>query len=200
MKLNPPSELKGYAYDKKAASRSSLLSRIFGWLTLVSLASAIAFISLQPEKRSIILALCLSFFILFVLYLILKVKKRAIRCNQCQQPMKVIDVPWTPEEWKQIQGYELIDGFKGADGNLYNVDFEKEVGGTTHYTIHAHIQSWTACHSCRLYFLNARYMREMLFATVQKDEFDEAKRSLLSDPKAREKLELAYKERLQEID
>ena len=195
MKPNPPSVLKGYTYDKKAASRSSLLSRIFGWLCLLVIASGICVVLFLPEMRSVLPLYFLVFFVLFILYIIMKMGKRKIICSQCGQPMTILDVQWTPEQWKSVQGYDLIDGFMGADGNLYNMDIEKQAG-SAHYAIHSHSQRWVACHSCRLHFLKERYMREMLFTTVRKNEFEDAKRSLLSDPKAREKMKKAYEERL----
>ena len=132
----------------------------------------------------------------FRLYIIVKILKRHFRCSRCQQIMDVIDVKWTPEQWQLIQGYELLENFKGADGNLYTTEREKSAG-STHYFIHAHIQRWYACHQCYLYFLNAKYLRESLLSTLYKDEFEQAKRSLLSDPEASEKMDLAYKARLQ---
>jgi len=137
-----------------------------------------------------------GFIVLFTLYIIFKILKRHFRCSRCQQIMDVIDVKWTPEQWQQIQGYELLENFKGADGNLYTTEREKRAG-STHYFIHAHIQRWYACHQCCLYFLNAKYLREMLLSTIYKEEFEQAKQSLLTDPEASEKMDLAYKARLQ---
>ena len=176
MKLNPPPEFTNYTYDKKAASRSSLLSRLFGWLSFISLASAVCLFIFLPEKKPIILSCFVGFMILFLLYIISKILKRGIRCSQCQQRMNIIDVKWTPEQWKQIQGYELMDSFKGADGYLYNIDKEKQPG-STHYFIHAHLQRWIACHQCRVYFLNAKYMREMIFSTIYEKDFKQAKQN-----------------------
>jgi hypothetical protein len=196
MKLNPPSELQNYQYEQKSASRSSLLSRVLGWLSVLSFAGAVYSFIFLPEERVITVSSIVGFIVLFSLYIIVKILKRHFRCSQCQQIMDVIDVKWTPEEWKQIQGYELFENFKGADGNLYTTEREKSAG-STHYFIHAHIQRWYACHQCRLYFLNARYLRETLLSTIYEDEFEEAKRSLLSDPEANKKIEAAYKARLQ---
>lgn len=196
MKLNPPSKLENYKYDQLAASRSSMLSRVFGWLSLISFVTAVCFIIFLQEKKLIILSLCVGFMILFSLYVIFKILRRHLRCRQCQQIMDVIDVKWTPEQWQQIQDYKLMGSFKGADGNLYTTEREKR-SGSTHYFIHTHSQRWYVCHQCGLYFLNAKYLKEMLFSTVLKEEFEQAKHSLLTDLKASEKMELAYKERLQ---
>ena len=196
MKLNPPSELENYQYDQKSASRSSLLSRVLGWLSVLSFVAAVYSFIFLPEEKLITMSSFVGFIVLFSLYIICKILKRHFRCSRCQQIMDVIDVKWTPDQWQQIQGYELFENFRGADGNLYTTEREKSAG-STHYFIHAHIQRWYACHQCRLYFLNAKYLRESLLSTLYKDEFEQAKHSLLSDPEASEKMDLAYKARLQ---
>jgi len=196
MKLNPPSELENYQYDQKSASRSSLLSRVLGWLSVLSFVAAVYSFIFLPEEKLITMSSFVGFIVLFSLYIICKILKRHFRCSRCQQIMDVIDVKWTPDQWQQIQGYELFENFRGADGNLYTTEREKSAG-STHYFIHAHIQRWYACHQCYLYFLNAKYLRETLLSTLYKDEFEQAKRSLLSDPEASEKMDLAYKARLQ---
>ena len=196
MKLNPPAELAGYTYDEKAASRSSLLPRVFGWITFLSFVGIVLSFIFLPEKKPISLSLCVAFFVLLVLYIILKVKKRRLPCQQCRNTMDVLDVKWTPEEWQHKQGYELIGSFTGADGNLYTAEKEKKAG-STHYFIHAHFQRWYVCHPCRSYFLNAKYLRGTLFSTIDGKEFEEAKNSVLSDPKAGDKMEAAYQKRLQ---
>ena len=196
MKLNPPSELQNYQYDQKSASRSSLLSRVLGWLSVLSFVAAVYSFIFLPEQGPITAISFVGFIVLCSLYIIVKILKRHFRCSRCQQIMDVIDVKWTPEQWQLIQGYELLENFKGADGNLYTTEREKSAG-STHYFIHAHIQRWYACHQCYLYFLNAKYLRESLLSTLYKDEFEQAKRSLLSDPEASEKMDLAYKARLQ---
>jgi hypothetical protein len=110
--------------------------------------------------------------------------------------MDIIDVQWTPDQWQQIQRYELMGSIEGADGNLYTIEKEKKAG-STHYFMYAHFQQWCACHQCRVYFLKAQYWQKMLFSTVLENEFEQARHSLLTDPGTREKMELAYKERLQ---
>ena len=196
MKLNPPSDLQNYQYDQKSASRSSLLSRVLGWLSLLLFAGAVYSFIFLPDERVITVISIVGFIVLCTLYIIVKILKRHFRCSQCQQIMDVIDVKWTPEEWKQVQGYELFENFKGADGNLYTTEREKSAG-STHYFIHAHLQRWYACHQCGLYFLNAKYLREMVLSTIYEDEFEEAKQSLLADPEASKKIDEAYKARLQ---
>ena len=196
MKLNPPSELGNYQYDQKSASRSSLLSRVLGWLSVLLFFGAVYSFIFLPEQGLITAISFVGFIVLCSVYIIVKILKRHFRCSRCQQIMDVIDMKWTPEQWKQIQGYELFENFKGADGNLYTTEREKSAG-STHYFIHAHIQRWYACHQCCLYFLNAKYLRETLLSTIYEDEFEEAKRSLLSDPEASKKMDLAYKARLQ---
>lgn len=196
MKLNPPSELQSYQYDQKSASRSSFLHRVLGWLSVLLFAGAVYSFIFLPEKRLITVISFVGFMVLCSVYIIVKILKRHFRCSRCQQIMDVIDVKWTPEQWQLIQGYELLENFKGADGNLYTTEREKEAG-STHYFIHAHMQRWYACHQCQLYFLNARYLRETLLSTIYEDEFEKAKQSLLSDPEASKKMEAAYKARLQ---
>ena len=196
MKPNPPAELADYTYDPKAASRSSLLPRVFGWLSFLTLIGTVLSFIFLTENRMISLSLTTGFFILFVIYVILKIMRRRLPCTQCRKNMEVINVKWTPEEWQQKQGYELIGGFTGADGNLYSTDTERRGGSITHYFIHSHSQRWYICHACRLYFLGARYLREMVFSSIRKEEFEEAKNSILTDPKAGEKIESAYQERL----
>ncbi len=196
MKLNPPSELENYQYDQKSASRSSLLSRVLGWLSVLSFVAAVYSFIFLPEEKLITMSSFVGFIMLFSLYIICKILKRHFRCSRCQQIMDVIDVKWTPDQWQQIQGYELPGSFRGADGYLYTTEREKS-GGSTHYFIHAHIQRWYACHQCCLYFLNAKYLQEMLLSTVIKEEFEQAKHSLLTDRETSEKMDLAYKARLQ---
>jgi hypothetical protein len=196
MKLNPPAALADYTYDGKAASRSSAPARIVGWLAFLSLIGTVLAFIFLTENKLLILGLSTIFFILFVVYVIFKISKRRLQCTQCGQNMEIIDVSWTPEEWEQKQGYKMIDGFKGADGNLYTVEKEKR-SGSTHYFLHAHHQSWYACHQCRLYFLKARYWRETLFSSINNEMFEQAKKSLLTDPKASDKMKAAYRERLQ---
>ena len=196
MKPNPPEKLKDYKNYTKAASRSALLPRIFGWLSFLLFVSTVCVLIFLPEKKQFVPSLFLGFFVIFTVYIILKVLKHKLRCSQCQQPLDVIDIQWTPEQWQQIQKYKLIDSFRGADGNLYTAEKEKS-RGSTHYFIHAHLQGWYACHHCRLCFLNAPYWRETLFSTIREEEFTQAKQSFLSDPHAREKMKQAYKERLQ---
>lgn len=192
MKLNPPSELENYQYDQKSASRSSLPSRVLGWLLALSfIASVCSFFFLREEKLITMSAFAV-FMMLFVLYFIYRIIKRDFRCSRCRQIMDVLDVKWSPEQWQQIQGYELIESFKGADGNVYTTEREKR-GGSTTYFIHAHIQRWYACHQCCLYFLNAEYLQEMILSTIIKEDFDQAKESLLTDPEASKKMDLAYK-------
>jgi hypothetical protein len=198
MKLNQPPELQNYRYDKKAESRSSLLPRIVGWLTFLSFLFAVYSFIYLKENKSIMMGSIAGFMVLFVLYVIVKILKRRIRCSQCNQNMDVISIKYTPNQWQQYQGYKLIDSFTGADGNLYSTDIEKRKGYATHYFIHSHLHRWYACHQCRSYFLNAKYLRETILSTLSKDEFEKTKNSLVSDPKASEKIELAYKERLQE--
>lgn len=195
MKMNPPVEIADYQYDEKGESRSALLPRVLGWLSFLFLVAAVGSFFFFQEVRQMRMISIVGFIVLFVSYFIFKVKKRSQWCNQCRQDMEIIDVKWTPEQWKQVQGYELLGSFKGADGNLYTIEKQKR-GGSTTYFIHSHIQSWTVCHQCRTYFLNAKYMREMLFSTIDKEEFEQAKQLLLSDPKASENMELAYKEGL----
>ncbi|MFC2140439.1 hypothetical protein ACFLQ1_01805 [Candidatus Auribacterota bacterium] len=195
MKLNPPSEFKNYQYDQTSASRASLLTRIFGWLSLLSFATAMYAIIFLPNDKHLMLY-WIGFMMLFSVYVILKILKRHFKCSQCQKVMDVIYVKWTPEEWQEIQKYELMESFKGADGNLYTTERESHRGGSTHYFIHAHSQRWYVCYECRLYFLNTEYLSERIFTTILKDEFEQTKHLLLTDVKAIEKMELAYKERL----
>lgn len=196
MKPNPPSELENYQYDRKS-SQTPLPARVLGWLSLLAFVIAVySSIFLSGEQMIIMCYFSYGgFIILFSAYFIVKILKRHSRCSQCRQIMDVIDVKWTPDQWQQIQGYELLGGFSGADGNLYTTEREKKAGYTT-YFIHAHLQQWCACHQCCLYFLKAQYWRKMLFSTVLEDEFEQAKHLLLTDIKASEKMELAYKERL----
>jgi hypothetical protein len=196
MKLNPPAELASYTYDPKASSRSAMLPRVFGWLSFLLLLGAISSFIFLAEQQAIKLSLVTAFFILFVIYVILKIKKRRLLCTQCQKNVEVVDVKWTPEEWQQKQGYELIGGFTGADGNLYSIETLRRPGSIT-YFIHSHSQRWYVCHACRLYFLGARYLRGTVFSSIREEEFEEAKNSILTDPKASEKMEAAYQERLQ---
>jgi hypothetical protein len=84
MKLNPPSELANYTYNKKAASRSSLLSRLFGLLSLISLGSAVCLLVFLPEEKPIILGCFVGFMVLLLLYITSKILKRGIHCSQCQ--------------------------------------------------------------------------------------------------------------------
>lgn len=196
LKPNPPSELNGYRCDPKAASQAAFLPRLFGWLAFISFVVLVAAILFRPDKKPIVTGLFAGFIVLFSVYIVFKILKRKLICNQCQQPMQVIDVKWSPEEWKQIQQYELLANFKGADGKLYTIEKEKR-SGSTHYFIHAHIQRWYACHHCKLYFLGAPYYQEMLFSSIYEDEFKEAKQAVLSDPQASEKMKQAYMNRLQ---
>lgn len=195
MKFDPPSELKNYKNDKKAASKSSLPVRVLGWLSLLSFGTAVCFIFTLQGKKPIIMSSCIGFIVLFSLYIFFKIAKRQILCNQCRRIMDTIVKSWTPDEWKKIQGYDLLKSFKGADGKLYTTEREKQ-GGSTTYFIHAHIQRWYACRQCNVYFLNAKYSQEMIFSTIIKEDFEQAKQSLLTDIKASEKMKLAYKERL----
>ena len=128
MQLNPPPELRGCALDKKAASRSSLAPRLIGWLSFLILVSGVICVIFFPDKRSMLPLLFLIFFVLFLLYVILKFRRRTISCGRCGQPMAVLDVKWTPEQWKSVQGYDLIDGFRGADGSLYSTDIDRKGG------------------------------------------------------------------------
>lgn len=196
IKPNPPSELNGYQFDPKAASQAALLPRLFGWLTVVSFLVMVGVFIFQPEKKPIVMGLFVGFIILFGVYIFIKIFKRKLQCNRCNQPMQVIDVKWSPEEWKRVQKYELLDNFKGADGKLYTIEKEKR-SGSTHYFIHAHMQRWYACHHCRLYFLDAPYFQEMLFSSIYEEEFKEARQAVLSDPHASEKMKQAYMDRLQ---
>lgn len=111
--------------------------------------------------------------------------------------MDVINAQWTPDQWQQIQGYKLLEGFSGADGKLYSIGKDKKAGYTT-YSMYVHFQEWRACHQCRVYFLKAQYWQKRLFSTISEDEFEQARQALLTEPNARENIESAYEKRLQE--
>ncbi len=197
MKPNPPSKLEQYQYDQKS-SHSPVSVRVLGWLSLSAFVIAVSSsIFLSGEQMTMMYYLLYGgFIILFSAYVIVRIVKRHPRCSQCQQIMDVIDVKWTPDQWQQTQGYELMGSVKGADGNLYTIEREKKAG-STNYFIYAHFQQWCACHRCCVYFLKTQYWQKRLFSTVLEDEFEQAKHSLLTDLNASEKMELAHKERLQ---
>jgi len=111
--------------------------------------------------------------------------------------MDVIDVQWAPEEWQQIQGYELLGWFSGADDKLYSIGKDKKAG-YTNYSMYAHFQQWCACHQCRVYFLKAQYWQKTFLTTILEDEFEQARYALLTEPNALENIESAYEQILQE--
>ena len=197
MKPNPPSELEHYRYDR-TSSQTPVLARVLGWLSLLAFVIAVYSTFFLSGEQMIMMCYISygGFLILFSAYVFVKIVKRHARCHQCQQIMDVIDVQWTPDQWQQIQGYELMGSIIGADGKLYTIEKEKKAG-STHYFIYAHFQQWCACHQCQVYFLKAQYWQKMLFTTIREDEFEHAKHSLLTDPNARENMEAAYNERLQ---
>lgn len=198
MKPNPPSELANYRYDQEL-SHPPLPARILGWLSLVAFAiAAYSTIFLSGEQMIMMRYIFYGgFLVLFSAYVIVKILKRHPRCQQCQQIMDVIDVPWTPDEWQQIQGYELLGSITGADGNLYSIEKEKKAG-YFNYFIYAYFQQWCACHQCRVYFLKAQYWRKRFLTTILEDEFEQARHALLTEPNALENIESAYEEILQE--
>lgn len=192
MKPNPPSELENYRYDRES-SQTPLPARVLGWLSLFVFAIAVysTFFVSGEQMITMCSVSYVGFAVLFSAYVIVKIVTRHSRCSQCRQIMDVIDVQWTPDQWQQIQGYELMGSVTGADGYLYTIEREKKAG-STHYFIHAHFQEWCACHQCRLYFLKAQYWQKRLFATCSEDEFERAKHALLTDPNARAQMEAAY--------
>ena len=193
-KPNPPAELGSYQYDEKA-SKTPLLARVLGWLSVLAFLAAV-YVSVFLKDLQMMKNSYIGFGVLFIGYVIVKIIKRNTRCSQCGQTMNIVDVKWTPQQWKEIQGYELIDGFEGADGNLYTIEKEK-TRTSTHYFIHGHIQQWCACHACHLYFLKKQYWQQMLFSSIYEDEFEQAKHAVLTDPHASEKMLAAYQARLQ---
>jgi hypothetical protein len=198
MKPNPPSELENYRYDQES-SQTPLPVRVLGWLSLFVFAVAVySTFFLSGEQMIMMCSMSYGgFAVLFSAYIIGKIVTRHSRCSQCRRIMDDIDVQWTPDQWQQIQGYELIGSVTGADGKLYTIEREKKAGSTT-YFIYAHFQQWCVCHQCRLYFLKAQYWQKRLFSTIDEDEFERARHSLLTDPNARTHMEAAYEQRLQE--
>ncbi|MCP4399404.1 MAG: hypothetical protein GY801_19155 [bacterium] len=55
-----------------------------------------------------------SFAVLFSAYVIVKIVTRHPRCSQCRRIMNDVDVQWTPNQWQEIQGYELTGSVTGA--------------------------------------------------------------------------------------
>ena len=195
MKINPPPEIQDYRYDEASAGKAALLPRIFGWLTVLALVVLVYTFKFMESGQRFVMPVTLLFFLLFTGYIIAKIKTRPISCSRCGGIMDVIDTPWTPDQWKQIMGYDLVGHFTGADGFLYSSEKEKR-SGSVHYFIHGHQQRWIACHQCRLCFLHLKYIRESLFSTIYKEEFKETRNYLLTDPKARQKIKSAWEERL----
>ncbi|MCP4399402.1 MAG: hypothetical protein GY801_19145 [bacterium] len=199
MKPNSPAELENYRYDQES-SQTPLSARVLGWLALVAFAVAVYSTFFLSGEQMILMCYVSygGFAVLFSAYAIVKIVTRHSRCSQCRQIMDVIDVKWTPDQWQQIQGYEQVGSLNGADGYLYTIDREKETGRAPHCSIWVQLQQWCACHQCRVYFLKAQHSRKRIFSTRSDDEFEQAKHVLLTDPKASDKMELAYNERLQE--
>jgi hypothetical protein len=191
--------LEDYRYDQES-SQTPLLVRVLGWLSLFVFAIALySTFFLSGERMVLMCSISYGgFVILFSAYVVAKIMTRHSRCSQCRQIMDVIDVQWTPDQWQQIQGYEQIGSVTGADGYLYTTDREKETGSAPRCSIWVQLQQWCACHQCRVYFLKAQHSRKMLFSTRSDDEFEHAKQLLLTEPTAREQMEAAYEERLQE--
>lgn len=199
MKPNPPPELANYRYDHDL-SHSPLPVRILGWLALVVFAVAVYSTFFLSGEQMVLMCYMSygGFAVLFSAYFIGKIMTRHARCDRCGQVMDVIDVPWTTEQWQQIQGYEMVGGLTGADGCLYAIDREKETGRAPYCSIWVQLQEWCACHQCHVYFLKAQHSRKKLFSTRSDDEFEHAKQLLLTDPDARENMEAAYEKRFQE--
>lgn len=193
--LKPPSEMDSYQYDP-AIGRSPLPVLVLGWLSFVAfLLAVLASVFLRDDEKVTSCAVSYAVFIvLFIAYVIAKVLTRQPRCSRCKQVMDVMEVKWTPEEWLEVQKYEMIDALSGADGYLYATERRKETGSLPFCSIWAQLQIWCACHNCRRYFLKARHSRRQVFATPDDEEFDRVKHSLLSDPGAGEAIESAYKE------
>lgn len=110
--------------------------------------------------------------------------------------MDVIEVNWTEDPWREIQGYELVGGLVGSDGYLYEADRTEEIGWLPQCSIWSQLQVWCACHRCRLCVLKMRHSRSRLFATRDDGAFEQAKQLLLTDPAAGEKIGRAYRESL----
>ncbi|MBN1782921.1 hypothetical protein JW948_17440 [bacterium] len=199
MRINPPPELSDYRYDEEAGSRSALLPRIIGWLSFLCLSAAVAALFFLKSGKTAVMGLFFGFMVLFTVYIVLKVAKGRARCSRCGRPMEMLDVQYTHEQWKQVMQYDLVGGYRGADGFLYSDDKERRSGSAPHYMIHAHLQTWSACHECRRTFLKTKYWRETPFTTIDENEYQEAKRSVLSDPGARDKMLKAYQDRLRGI-
>jgi hypothetical protein len=199
MKPNPPSELENYRYDQES-SRTPLPARVLGWLALFVFAIAMYSTFFLSGEQMILMCYVSygGFIVLFSAYVIVKIVTRHTRCDRCRQVMDVIDVPWTAEQWQQIQGYEMVGGLTGADGCLYAIEKTQKSGYTPYWSIWVQLQQWCVCHQCRVYFLKAQHSRKMLFSTRSDDKFEQAKHALLTEPNARENMEAAYEKRLQE--
>ena len=193
MKLSPPSELEGYEYDEES-SKSPLPVRVLGGLSILFLAAGICVIVLLSgeQKINMIYVTFGGFFALFTAYVIGKIVTRHSKCSKCQQVMDDIEVKWTPEQWKEAQGFDQVDSLKGADGYLYTSDYSKESGALPYCSIWAQIQLWCACHKCRMCFLKEKYSRKQIFGSRDKEEFDKAKQLLITVPAAGAELEKTY--------
>lgn len=192
MEPNPPGEFANYRYDHES-SKTPFPARVLGWLSLIVLAIAVyATFFLSGEQMILMCSMTYGgFAVLFIAYVIVKIVTRHPRCSQCGKIMDVIAVRWTPDQFRKIQGYE--EGFSGADGYLYTTERRKDTGTSPHCSIWVQLQIWCVCHQCCVYFLKAKHSREQLFATRSDEEFEQAKHALLTDPNAREQMELAYK-------